>query len=172
MFCGPSSRAIDCATARSPNVALAKAAKPLPPRKEAVAPVKKMLPLSGRHNRFAAAPFRNRVVGSEYSEWITPGVMYRGAPAIVLAVDGRGSRRSAPRRSFTRADRPSISPAPSGFGAADGARAARATSSSPRDRFLTRRQRFAAFASAKIGLARWAAIDGARARARKHHVAH
>jgi len=38
-------RAIACATARNPNLALAKAAKPLPPRKEAVAPVKKMLPL-------------------------------------------------------------------------------------------------------------------------------
>ena len=33
MFFGPNSRAIACATARRPNLALANAAKPLPPRK-------------------------------------------------------------------------------------------------------------------------------------------
>src|SRR4051794_20133264 len=44
MFFGPSSRAIACATARKPNFADAKAAKPAPPRRLAVAPVKKMLP--------------------------------------------------------------------------------------------------------------------------------
>src|ERR1700722_12803329 len=51
MFLGPSSRAIDCATARNPNLALANAAKPDPPRRLAVAPVKKMLPLppAGKH---------------------------------------------------------------------------------------------------------------------------
>src|ERR1700687_3736541 len=57
MFFGPSSRAIDCATARSPNLALAKAAKPLPPRKDAVAPVKKMLPWPrGSISRAASRP--------------------------------------------------------------------------------------------------------------------
>src|SRR5712671_6557741 len=57
MFFGPSSRAIDCATARSPNLAPAKAAKPLPPRKLAVAPVKKMLPLPrGSINRADSRP--------------------------------------------------------------------------------------------------------------------
>ena len=45
IFFGPSSRAIDCATARNPNLALANAAKPGPPRKLAVAPVKKIFPL-------------------------------------------------------------------------------------------------------------------------------
>ena len=50
MFLGPSSRAIDCATARNPNLALANAAKPDPPRRLAVAPVKKILPLPrGKH---------------------------------------------------------------------------------------------------------------------------
>src|SRR5579883_979533 len=44
MFFGPSSRAIACATARSPNFAAAKAANPLPPRRDAVAPVKRMVP--------------------------------------------------------------------------------------------------------------------------------
>src|SRR4030088_3139342 len=47
MFPGPSSLAIDCATARNPNLALAKAAKPLPPRRLAVAPGEKMLPRPG-----------------------------------------------------------------------------------------------------------------------------
>ena len=51
MFFGPNSRAIACATARRPNLALANAAKPLPPRKDAVAPVKKMLPLAARQHQ-------------------------------------------------------------------------------------------------------------------------
>jgi hypothetical protein len=56
---GPSSRAIACATARRPNFALAKAAKPLPPRSEAVAPVKKMLPLPcGSISRADSRPAR------------------------------------------------------------------------------------------------------------------
>src|ERR1700730_18623533 len=59
MFLGPSSRAIDCATARSPNLALAKAAKPLPPRKLAVAPVKTLLPLPrGTISRADSRPAR------------------------------------------------------------------------------------------------------------------
>ena len=44
MFFGPSSRAIDCATARRPNFAEAKAANPGPPRTLAVAPVNRMVP--------------------------------------------------------------------------------------------------------------------------------
>src|SRR6267154_2047076 len=57
MFFGPSSRAVACATARKPNLALANAAYPVPPRKEAVAPVKKMLPLPrGSISRAASRP--------------------------------------------------------------------------------------------------------------------
>src|SRR6185437_5950723 len=48
MFFGPSSRAMACATARRPNFAAEKAAKPLPPRMLAVAPVKRMVPLPRR----------------------------------------------------------------------------------------------------------------------------
>ncbi len=44
IFCGPSSRAMACATPRRPNLALAKAAKPRRRVSEAVAPVKKILP--------------------------------------------------------------------------------------------------------------------------------
>ena len=44
MPCGPSSRAMLCASARSACLAPAKAAKPSPPRTLAVAPVNRMVP--------------------------------------------------------------------------------------------------------------------------------
>ena len=44
MFCGPSSRAIDCASARTACLPPAKAEKPRPPRRLAVAPVKIIVP--------------------------------------------------------------------------------------------------------------------------------
>ena len=55
IFFGPSSRAIACATARRPNLALAKAAYPAPPLNEAVAPVKKILPLPRGNISLAAS---------------------------------------------------------------------------------------------------------------------
>ena len=59
MFFGPSSRAIDCATARRPNFAEAKAAKPAPPRTLAVAPVNRMVPWPrGTMWRAASRPTR------------------------------------------------------------------------------------------------------------------
>ena len=50
MFFGPNSRAIAWATARRPNFAGENAAKPLPPRRLAVAPVKRIVPLPARHH--------------------------------------------------------------------------------------------------------------------------
>ena len=60
MFLGPSSRAIDCATWRRPPLAAAKAANCAEPRTDAVAPVKRIVPLPrGIMRRAASRPKRN-----------------------------------------------------------------------------------------------------------------
>ncbi len=56
MFCGPSSRAIDCASARTACLPPANAEKPRPPRRLAVSPVNSMGAATARHHglgRFA-----------------------------------------------------------------------------------------------------------------------
>ena len=60
MPCGPNSRAMLCATARSPNLAAAKAANAGPPRTDAVAPVKMIVPFPcGSMCRTASLPNTN-----------------------------------------------------------------------------------------------------------------
>jgi hypothetical protein len=60
MPCGPTSRAMLCATARSPNLAAAKAANAGPPRTDAVAPVKMIVPFPcGSMCRTASLPNTN-----------------------------------------------------------------------------------------------------------------